>query len=174
MRFAPSVDAVVARFARSYPWIERDELRQEVALALAEIDQRRTWRDGEAAIATYQARAAYFQLLEFARRARSPVHGSASALGRLDLRAVPLGDAERDLPVSTDLDERLDIGRALDLIRGVAALAGPAAHAVIVGEMPPREAARAHRVPVVDVYRQVKNARREILRRARELGMGAR
>lgn len=163
--------AIVRNYAALTPWLEVQELRQQAELAKAETA--RTWRPGGAPLVACQNKAVTWALWRHVRLERSPIYAN---LGHLE-GAVALDGffrvdllAARHVPAPEQpVEEHVDRRHLKNLVDRMLALLpmGDLAGEVLLAERKPAEVARERRVPVLSVYRAVRDAKRSLGRSER-------
>jgi hypothetical protein len=163
--------AIVRNYAALTPWLEVQELRQQAELAKAETSS--TWKPGGAPLVACQNKSVTWALWRHVRLERSPVHANLGhregvialdSCSRVDLVAARNVSAQV-LPVEEHVDRR----HLANLITRMLALLpmGDLAGEVLLGERKPAEVAQERRVPVLAVYRAVRDAKRTLGRSQR-------
>lgn len=142
----PVVKAVVTRFARMCPWIDRDDLQQEAWATMLEVEQRGTWREGRAPLECYQADAVRFNLGRLARR-------------ELTIRCIcgTIDDIDGIYQGPPEFEVKIDLARAAR--EALRVIEDDGAWAVLVEGAKPAEAAQSMGVGQMVIYRATERAR---------------
>ncbi len=156
--------AIVNHYLRTCPWMDKDDLSQEAELA--KLEAARHWKPTGAPIEAYQAPAMYHALRRFTWDFRWPVYAPVRHLdtNRFDLRRAGLAEARRTPAPGAAADAGIDSTRAAEHVRTALALlhCGDLAAEVLLSERKPAEVAKARRIPVAQVYRAARDAKRAL------------
>ena len=157
--------AILNNYLRTCPWMDKDDLAQEAELV--KLEAARHWKPtGGAPIEAYQAKAMIYHLRRYVWDAHWPVYAPVRHLdtNRFDLRGASVAKAARMAATIDHSDERIDSTRAAEMVRDALALlhAGDLAAEVLLAERKPAEVAKARRVPVGQVYRAARDAKRAL------------
>ena len=157
--------AIVRNYAHLCGWLEVQELRQQAELA--KLEAIRTWKAGGAPLEAWQAKAMTYSLWLYVRTARAQVYASRHCIHDLDAcHRADLVSAHNAPAFGVPEEERIDRHRVKNLITRMLALLprGDLAGEVLLGERKPAEVAETRRVPVREVYRAVRDAKRTLVK----------
>jgi hypothetical protein len=156
--------ALLNHYLRTCPWVDREDLQQEAALA--ELEAARQWKDGGAPLDVCQRSATRQRLGRYVWAFRWPVTADRRRFdpAKHDLRKAPIAGLRATADQAPLADALLHSRRAAEMVRQAFALLaiGDVAAEVLLGERKPAEVAAARRVPVQMAYRAVRVARRAL------------